>query len=237
MAKPHLPCVTRRCLGLMAWCLTRVLARSSLTQVLLAFLLLRGFSVSGNRACWLMSELGENVAETKVLESKECVHVCVSSPAESGTTQFSIVFPIDAVAFHKLCITCAVLQFPKCPRTTFSFRTALLFIPAVNVLWTPVNVVLSQMLSSRVISCSHALIVMISSVFEAHVCVLCFANYSHCRATEYEQPNQTWPRFLYSSISHKPAPGELESESSIKQRRKLWICYFISLLVALKSYV
>lgn len=62
-------CSIRPCLSLMAWFLTHVLDSLFLVQVLLGFLLLREFLVSGNKACWLMLELGENIPVGKVLES------------------------------------------------------------------------------------------------------------------------------------------------------------------------
>lgn len=64
--------------------MTHVLAASLLMQVFLVFLLLREFLVSGNQACWLMLELGENVPGTKVLESNQ--GVCMKSTAESDMT-------------------------------------------------------------------------------------------------------------------------------------------------------
>lgn len=59
----------------MAGFLTHVLASFLLAQVLLCFLLLREFLVSGNKACWLMLELGKNFSRRKVLGSYKGVYM------------------------------------------------------------------------------------------------------------------------------------------------------------------
>lgn len=86
------------------------------------------------------------------------------------------------------------------------------------------------MLSSRVISFAHALIVMISSSLR-HTFVLSFTNCSQCCATEYEQPNQTWLQSLHSSISPKTISRWTLLKWVFYQRRKLQISYFKRLLV------
>lgn len=53
--------------------LTHVLAVYLLMQVLLCFLLLREFLVSGNQACWLMLELGENVPGRSLSPTRGCI--------------------------------------------------------------------------------------------------------------------------------------------------------------------
>lgn len=53
--------------------------------------------------------------------------------------------------------------------STVCIRILLLFSRTMNVLCMAVNMVLSQMLSSMMISCALALIVMFSLVFEAHI--------------------------------------------------------------------
>lgn len=166
--------------SLIVWFLTHVLAVSLLMQVLLGFLLLRGFLVSGNQACWLMLELGENIPETKVLESNK--GVCMKSTAESDTTLRN-----NSTSYFCLCLSVWLSPgLDQHDSASFGWSVHLhyvgswpypyvvcihiflLFNPAINLLWMAINMVLSQMLSSRVMSCAHALLVMISLVLEAH---------------------------------------------------------------------
>lgn len=217
----------------MARSLTRVLARSSLFAGVAGFSFAEGVFSFRKSGLLVNVRTGRNRCWNKggwVQRAHVCMRAWIRQQEMVQLRHCLLAWRGSPQALHHLCCTFSAFLNP--PRYSVFIQTARLFIPAVNVLGTAVNMVLSQMLSSRVISCSHALIVMISSVFEAHFCVLYFTNCSHCCATGYEQPNQTWPRVLHSSIGHKPAPGERRSsEPSIKLRRKLGVGCFISLLV------
>lgn len=163
----------------MAWFLTHVLAVSLLVQVLLGFLLLREFLVSGNQACWLMLELGENVPGRKVLESNQggvyevysrkwydtqYRHHLLVSGYQHGNSLVLFCF-----RFYELWLTRAFTFGCFSSLHVHCIRILLLFSRTMNVLCMAVNMVLSQMLSSMMISCALALIVMFSLVFEAYI--------------------------------------------------------------------
>lgn len=212
----------------MASFLTHVLAGFLIVQVLLGFLLLREFLVSGNRACWLMLELGENVLGKKVLESNQGVFV--KSTAESDTTlDINIIvfclWPSSwsrvrfgwTTCFHRLKLTSGfksdfILVYLNVLCTYIVWLQNLLwFCQTKNVLWMAANMVLSQMPSSMMISCALALIVMFSLVFETHFGF--WLEFHKLFSSLYDRVN-SWAAkpnsavVSYNTINPKSTPGE-----------------------------